>query len=115
MNKVGQNGQHLQGRVARIRDVGRVELGSVDYGSIAYADRYASAPFWVIATPGADVVKVEHEVWDKMVELKKSFPPGIDYINIYDPTSFVSQSIHEVLVTIAIAILLVVGVVYLFL
>jgi hydrophobe/amphiphile efflux-1 (HAE1) family protein len=104
-----------QGRVTRIRDIGRVELGSVDYGSIAYADKYASAPFWVIATPGADVVKVEHEVWDKMVELKESFPPGIDYINIYDPTTFVSQSIHEVMVTIVIAILLVVGVVYLFL
>jgi hypothetical protein len=61
------------------------------------------------------VVRVEHEVWDKMGELKKSFPPGIDYINIYDPTTFVSQSIHEVIVTIGIAILLVVGVVYLFL
>jgi hydrophobe/amphiphile efflux-1 (HAE1) family protein len=104
-----------QGRVTRIRDIGRVELGSVDYGSIAYADRHASAPFWVVATPGADVVKVEHEVWDKMAELKKSFPPGLDYINIYDPTTFVSQSIHEVIVTIGIAILLVVGVVYLFL
>ena len=104
-----------QGRVTRIRDIGRVELGSVDYGSIAYADRHASAPFWVIATPGADVVKVEHEVWDKMAELKKSFPPGLDYINIYDPTTFVSQSIHEVIMTIVIAILLVVGVVYLFL
>jgi hydrophobe/amphiphile efflux-1 (HAE1) family protein len=104
-----------QGRVTRIRDIGRVELGSVDYGSIAYADRHASAPFWVIATPGADVVQVEHEVWDKMAELKKSFPPGIDYINIYDPTTFVSQSIHEVIVTIGIAITLVVGVVYLFL
>ena len=104
-----------QGRVTRIRDIGRVELGSVDYGSIAYADKYASAPFWVIATPGADVVQVEHEVWDKMAELKKSFPPGIDYINIYDPTTFVSASIHEVLVTIAIAIVLVIGVVYLFL
>src|ERR1700726_1375245 len=104
-----------QGRVTRIRDIGRVELGSVDYGSIAYADRYASAPFWVIATPGEEGVKVEHEVWDKMAELKKSFPPGLDYINIYDPTVFVSQSIPEVIVTIAIAILLVVGVVYLFL
>src|SRR6201999_1579292 len=39
----------------------------------------------------------------------------IEYQNIYDPTTFVSQSIHEVLVTIVIAILLVVGVVYLFL
>jgi hydrophobe/amphiphile efflux-1 (HAE1) family protein len=104
-----------QGRVTRIRDIGRVELGSVDYGSIAYADRHASAPFWVIATPGADVVQVEHEVWDRMAELKKSFPSGIDYINIYDPTTFVSQSIHEVIVTIGIAIILVVGVVYLFL
>ncbi len=105
----------LQGRVTRIRDIGHVELGSADYGSKAYADHADSAPFWVIATPGADVVQVENEVWDKMAELKKSFPPGMDYINIYDPTTFVSQSIHEVLVTIAIAILLVVGVVYLFL
>ena len=104
-----------QGRVTRIRDIGRVELGSLDYNSKAYADRYDSAPFWVIATPGADVVQVEHEVWDKMAELKKNFPPGIDYINIYDPTTFVSQSIHEVLKTIVIAIFLVVGVVYLFL
>src|ERR1700693_1343568 len=104
-----------QGRVTRIRDIGHVELGSLDYGSKGYADRYDSAPFWVIATPGADVVQVEHEVWDRMAELKKSFPPGIDYQNIYAPTPFVSQSIHEVMVTIGIAILLVVGVVYLFL
>jgi hydrophobe/amphiphile efflux-1 (HAE1) family protein len=104
-----------QGRVTRIRDIGRVELGSADYGSISYADKYPSAPFWVIAAPGADVVQVEHEVWDRMAELKKSFPPGIDYQNIYDPTTFVSQSIHEVMMTIGIAILLVVGVVYLFL
>jgi hypothetical protein len=37
-------------------------------------------------------VKVEHEVWDKMAELKKNFPPGLDYINIYDPTTFVRGS-----------------------
>jgi hydrophobe/amphiphile efflux-1 (HAE1) family protein len=104
-----------EGRVTRIRDIGHVELGSFDYGSKAYADRYDSAPFWVIATPGADVVQVEQEVWDKMAELKKNFPPGIDYINIYDPTTFVSQSIHEVLKTIVVAVFLVVGVVYLFL
>ncbi|CAM2157797.1 Efflux pump membrane transporter BepE [Pararobbsia alpina] len=104
-----------QGRVTRIRDIGRVELGSVDYGSKAYADKYPSAPWFVIATPDANVVAVEHEIWDKMAELKKTFPSGIDYIRIYDPTTFVSQSIEEVIKTIAIAILLVVGVVYLFL
>ena len=70
---------------------------------------------WFIATPGANVVKVENAIWAKMAELKKSFPPGLDYIKIYDPTTFVSQSIDEVIKTIFIAIALVVGVVFLFL
>ena len=104
-----------QGRVTRIRDIGRVELGSVDYGSIAYADRYPSAPWFPIATPGANVVEVEQAIWHKMAELKKSFPPGLDYIKIYDPTTFVSQSIHEVIRTVFIAIALVVAVVFVFL
>ena len=104
-----------QGRVTRIRDIARVELGAADYGSKAYADRYDSSPFWVIAQPGANVVQVEKAVWDKMAELKKSFPPGLDYINIYDPTTFVSQSIDEVVHTIFEAIILVVIVVFVFL
>src|SRR6201995_4092923 len=69
-----------QGRVTRIRDIGHVELGSVDYGSIAYADRYPSAPWFPISTPGADVVKLEHAIWAKMAELKKTFPSGLDYL-----------------------------------
>src|ERR1700730_17971981 len=104
-----------QGHVTRIHDIGRVELGATDYGSIAYADRSPSAPFWVFAVPGSNVVTVEHEVLDKMKELKKSFPPGLDYQIIYDPTTFVSNSIDEVVKTIVIAILLVIGVVYAFL
>jgi hydrophobe/amphiphile efflux-1 (HAE1) family protein len=103
------------GRVTRIRDIARVELGAADYGSKGYADRHDSAPFWVIAQPGANVVQVEHAVWRKMAELKKSFPPGLDYINIYDPTTFVSQSIDEVVRTIFEAIVLVVVVVFVFL
>src|SRR5260370_27506250 len=55
-----------QGRVTRIRDIGRAELGSVDYGSIAYADRHVAAPWWVIATPDANVVQAEHADWRKM-------------------------------------------------
>ena len=104
-----------QGRITRIRDIGRAELGSVDYGSIAYADKFVSTPWWVIATPDANVVEVEHSIWNKMEELKKTFPADVDYINIYDPTTFVSQSIDEVILTIFIAIGLVVAVVYIFL
>jgi hydrophobe/amphiphile efflux-1 (HAE1) family protein len=104
-----------QGRVTRIRDIGRVELGSADYSSIAYADEHPAAPWWVIATPGANVVEVQNAVWAKMKELKKNFPPGVDYMRIYDPTNFVSQSIKQVVTTIIEAIVLVVIVVYLFL
>lgn len=104
-----------QGRVTRIRDIGRVELGSADYGSIAYADQHPAAPWWVIATPGANVVEVQHAVWNKMEELKKNFPSGVDYMRIYDPTNFVSESIKQVITTIIEAIILVVVVVYLFL
>jgi hydrophobe/amphiphile efflux-1 (HAE1) family protein len=104
-----------QGRVTRIRDIGRVELGSADYNSKAYADKLPSTPWFVIATPGANVVQVENDIWAKMAELKKDFPPGMDYMNIYDPTTFVGQSIQEVIKTIFIAIALVVGVVFLFL
>ena len=104
-----------QGHITRIRDIGHSELGAVDYGSIAYADKYPSAPWFPIATPGSNVVATEQAIWAKMAELKKTFPPGLDYLNIYDPTTFVSQSIHEVIVTIFAAIALVVGVVFVFL
>src|SRR6266481_2249085 len=104
-----------RGRVTRIRDIGHVELGSADYGTISYSDRYPSNPFWFFAVPGSNVVKVEHDVLAKYNELKKTFPSDISDIKIYDPTEFVSRSIEEVQVTILIAIALVVGVVYVFL
>ncbi|MCJ2058513.1 multidrug efflux RND transporter permease subunit [Methylobacterium sp. J-048] len=104
-----------QGHVTRIRDIGRAEVGSADYSSKAYADRYASAPWFVIATPDANVYQLHHAIWDKMAELKKKFPTGIDYIKIYDPTNFVDQSIEGVIHTIIEAVLLVVAVVFLFL
>jgi hydrophobe/amphiphile efflux-1 (HAE1) family protein len=58
---------------------------------------------------------VEHEVLDTIQDLKKGFPPGVASIVIYDPTIFVAKSVHEVVTTIFVAILLVVGVVFLFL
>jgi hydrophobe/amphiphile efflux-1 (HAE1) family protein len=104
-----------QGRVTRIRDIGRAELGSADYNSISYEDHQPSNPFWFFAVPGSNVVQVEHEVLAKYAELKKSFPSDISDIKMYDPTEFVSKSIKEVEITILIAIALVVGVVYIFL
>ena len=50
-----------------------------------------------------------------MKDLEKDFPPGVDYKIIYDPTVFIAKSVQEVVITIFIAILLVLGVVFLFL
>ncbi len=104
-----------QGRVTRLRDVGRVEVGAADYGSTAYMDRAEGLPLLIFAQPGANSLEVEHEVLSTMQDLKKDFPPGVSDIIIYDPTIFVGKSVHEVVTTIFVAILLVVGVVFLFL
>jgi hydrophobe/amphiphile efflux-1 (HAE1) family protein len=104
-----------QGRVTRIRDIGRVEIGAADYGSTAYMDRSNGLPLLVFAQPGANSLAVEHEVLATMQSLKKDFPPGVDDVVIYDPTIFVAKSVNEVVTTIFVAILLVVGVVFLFL
>jgi hydrophobe/amphiphile efflux-1 (HAE1) family protein len=103
------------GHVTRVGDVGRVELGAADYGSSAYADRTDSASLAMFAVPSANSLTVEREVLGAMVDLKKSFPPGVEYEIIYDPTNFVGKSVDEVILTIFIAILLVVGVVFIFL
>ncbi len=104
-----------QGRATRIRDVGHVEIGAADYGSTAYMDRSEGLPLLIFALPGANSLAVEHEVLDTIQSLKKDFPPGVEFIVIYDPTIFVAKSVREVVTTIFVAILLVVGVVFLFL
>src|SRR6202161_472265 len=104
-----------RGRVTRIRDVGWVEVGAADYGATAYMDRSDGLPLLIFAQPGANSLAVEHEVLSTMAELKKDFPPGVASAVIYDPTIFVAKSVHEVVTTIFVAILLVVGVVFLFL
>jgi hydrophobe/amphiphile efflux-1 (HAE1) family protein len=104
-----------RGRVTRVRDIGRVEIGAADYGNTAYMDRSNATALLIFAEPGANSLTVDREVVAAMQELKKDFPPGVDSTIIYDPTIFIAQSIHEVIVTIVVAILLVVGVVFLFL
>ncbi len=104
-----------QGRPTRIRDVGRVEIGAADYGSTAFMDEKEGLPLLIFAQPGANSLAVEREVLDTVQSLKKEFPSGLDSIIVYDPTIFVAKSVNEVITTIFVAILLVVGVVFVFL
>jgi hydrophobe/amphiphile efflux-1 (HAE1) family protein/NodT family efflux transporter outer membrane factor (OMF) lipoprotein len=104
-----------QGKVTRVRDIGRVEVGAADYGSTSYMDRSDSTSLLIYAQPGANSLTVDHEVLAAMKDLKKEFPQGVDYKIIYDPTTFIAKSVREVVITIFVAILLVLGVVFLFL
>src|SRR5579864_5337732 len=72
-----------EGRVTRLRDVGRVEVGAADYGSTAFMDRAQSMTLLIFAQPGANSLAVEHEVLSTMQDLKKDFPPGVSDIIIY--------------------------------
>jgi len=103
------------GRVTHLRDVGRVEVGAADYGSKSFVDKTDAIALAIYAQPGANSLQVEHEVLDAMKGLKNDFSPGVAYKVVYDPTTFISKSVHEVIVTIFVAILLVVGVVFIFL
>src|SRR6516164_4078274 len=75
-----------RGRVTRVRDIGRVEIGAADYGSTAYMDRSNATALLIYAEPGANSLTVDREVVAAMQELKKDFPPGVDSTIIYDPT-----------------------------
>jgi len=103
------------GRVTRIRDIGRVEIGAADYGSTSYMDRGPGLPLLIFAQPGANSLAVEEQVLATMQTLAQAFPPGLDYKIIYDPTIFIGKSVKQVIETIFEAILLVVAVVFLFL
>jgi hydrophobe/amphiphile efflux-1 (HAE1) family protein len=103
------------GRVTRLRDIGRVQIGAADYGSAAYMDRVDGLPLLIFSQPGANSLQVAHEVLTTMQGLAQSFPAGVGYRVIYNPTIFVAKSVNEVIKTIFIAIVLVVCVVIVFL
>ncbi|MGF6227166.1 hydrophobe/amphiphile efflux-1 (HAE1) family protein [Inquilinus ginsengisoli] len=103
------------GRVTRVRDIGRVEIGAADYGSTSYMDRGPGLPLLIFAQPGANSLAVEEQVLATMQTLAQAFPPGLDYKIIYNPTIFIGKSVKQVIETIFEAILLVVAVVFLFL
>jgi hydrophobe/amphiphile efflux-1 (HAE1) family protein len=99
----------------RLRDVARIELGALQYNSTAYLNDRPSVGLAVYQTPSANALDLQKLVNAKMAELAKRFPKALAYASPYDTTRFVSASIHDVMITLAEAILLVFAVVYVFL
>jgi HAE1 family hydrophobic/amphiphilic exporter-1 len=103
------------GRQVRIKDVGRVELGSENYKSFARLDGQPAACLAVYLLPGANQVAAAEGIYHALEELKAFFPTGVDYKISYDTTPAVEASIEEINHTLFEAIVLVVIVVFVFL
>jgi multidrug efflux pump subunit AcrB len=101
--------------VVRLRDVARIELGALQYTSSAQMNARPAVFVAVYQTPGSNALHVDQEIRAEMARLGKRFPPGLAWQIPYDTTMFVSASMHDVMVTLAEALGLVIGVVFLFL
>jgi len=103
------------GSVLRVRDVARVELGAANMDTESRLNGNPAVTMGIYLSPGANAVQVAAGVKAAMEELKTRFPTGVDYKVFYDTSTFVSDTIYEVIKTLVEAFLLVVIVVYLFL
>jgi len=103
------------GRLIRLADVARVELGAKDYVLNSYLNGKQAVALAVFQRPGSNALATAERLVAKMDELKVNFPKGLDYRIIYNPTEYISKSIEAVYHTIFEAIVLVVLVVLLFL
>jgi multidrug efflux pump len=103
------------GVITRLGDVARVEIDASQYGLRALLDNKQAIALPIFQSPGSNALQISDQVHAKMAELKKNFPQGLDYRIVYDPTSFVRDSITAVVHTLLEAVALVVLVVILFL
>jgi HAE1 family hydrophobic/amphiphilic exporter-1 len=104
-----------EGALVRLADVANVELGAESYGSVLRFQGRDAVGFGVIALPTANALDVNNGVMAELTRLSRSFPPGLQYAVAFDTTTVVQESINEVLKTLAIAVALVVLVMFLFL
>jgi multidrug efflux pump len=108
--KSGSNGE-----IVRLADVARLQLGAGDYTLRAQMEGHNAAGIGIFQAPGANALSIQEAVMNKMAELSKRFPEGIEYSAPYDTTIFVRDSIKAVVSTLLEAVMLVVLVVILFL
>lgn len=101
--------------IVDLQDVARVEVGMMDYLVQTDLNGKDATYIMVYQQTGSNALDVAEEVKKTLIELKKQFPEGLDYAIALDTTTFVKESIKEVIVTLIEAVLLVILVVFIFL
>ncbi len=103
------------GRLTRVKDIARVELGGKSYDTFSIFNAKPSATMIIYQSPGSNAMQVADDVNRVMDRLKGEFPPGLEFKAIYEISRFISSSIHEVIKTLFEAFILVFIVVFIFL
>ncbi len=104
-----------QGRVTRVRDVARVELGAQDYGIRGYFDGQRGVGIAIVQQPGANALGTAERVMAEVETIRAQLPAGMELNVAYNPTEFVAESVTAVEHTLIEAVVLVVLVVLVFL
>ncbi len=104
-----------EGEIVKLKDIAEVEVGSEFVDIYSNKDGYPSTSLVLKQIPGSNASKVIDNVKAKLNELKKDFPPGMNYEINYDVSKFVDASVDKVLHTLLEAFLLVALVVFVFL
>ncbi|WP_166332986.1 efflux RND transporter permease subunit [Sphingobacterium chungjuense] len=106
---------NTDGSIVLLKDVARVELGQFSYATTTKTDGMRSTGMMVAQTPGGNAVETADGIYAALEEMKKSFPPGVDYVVGYETVSVVHASIDSVIHTLVEALILVTFVVFFFL
>jgi len=103
------------GSVVRLKDVARIELGALSYNQRSRMNGQPAAIIAIYQTPGSNALAVADGIKKAMADLKPRFPSGLDYRVVLDTTLPVTEGIHEIIVTLSEAMVLVIIVVFIFL
>lgn len=103
------------GKILRLKDVARVELGALTYSIRTRAQGMPGVTFSVFQTAGSNATQVIEDINKVLDEASKTFPPGIKTDNILDANEFLFSSIHKIIETLIEAFILVFLVVFIFL
>ncbi|MBO7522054.1 MAG: multidrug efflux RND transporter permease subunit [Opitutales bacterium] len=103
------------GKVVKLKDVARLELGAYTYADESYLNNSPSIAIAFFQLPGTNALNTAKLIIKELDEIKKEFPAGVDYVVPFDVTKFVGESVDAVYHTIFEAIILVVLVIMIFL
>ena len=107
--------ENTDGSVVRLKDIARIELGGLNYVQRSRLNGQPSSTIGIYQNPDANALDVANAVRAAMDQLKTRFPADLDYAVTLDTTQAVTAGIHEIVITLILAIILVILVVFLFL